>query len=455
MKNIMVLLVILLISPFHPTLKAQQRWNFRLQFINMGIGPVNTFLYLEENANTFTMHSAKNADRRILGFPKATLARTFKKMPKGGYLIQARNGRIVPQNTGTDSLYSTFIIPMIGVRPFAGIRTAGKITGALYADGKVVAQFTGYETDQSTRFDYTGLAQQLLDTTRRYIYDKSLLERRGWKKFERKLTKIAGKAADDAEMFFGVNMQCSALPFSHFNLILLSQAELNTLDEPSSGNITWKEIDPRTAYVEIKSFGGEAKEMDSIFLQIMEHPYHNLIVDLRDNPGGGIQAGLAFGKYTCPLELNAGYFVTNQFYANHQTNQNAALENLPATKSRTTMEFIQELKSSEGRKLVVSPGNTVFKARIYVLTSQKTASTCEPIVYALKSNKLATIVGEKTAGAMLSSSPFYLKDNFTLILPLADYYTVDNKRLDLLGVEPDIPIAADNALEHVLKMVNE
>lgn len=110
---------------------------------------------------------------------------------------------------------------------------------------------------------------------------------------------------------------------------------------------------------------------------------------------------------------------------------------------------------SEGRKLVVSPGNTVFKARIYVLTSQKTASTCEPIVYALKSNKLATIVGEKTAGAMLSSSPFYLKDNFTLILPLADYYTVDNKRLDLLGVEPDIPIAADNALEHVLKMVNE
>lgn len=66
---------------------------------------------------------------------------------------------------------------------------------------------------------------------------------------------------------------------------------------------------------------------------------------------------------------------------------------------------------------------------------------------------MATIVGEKTAGAMLSAAPFYLKDNYTLLIPLADYYTVGKKRLDKIGVEPDIKIDSDNALELVMQIL--
>jgi C-terminal processing protease CtpA/Prc len=72
----------------------------------------------------------------------------------------------------------------------------------------------------------------------------------------------------------------------------------------------------------------------------------------------------------------------------------------------------------------------------------------------MKSHKLATIVGEKTAGAMLSATPFTLTDNYTLILPIADYYTADKLRLDQVGVEPDIEVASDKALEHVIGLIN-
>jgi hypothetical protein len=342
---------------------------------------------------------------------------------------------------------------MLGIKPFEGVIKSGKITGELFDNGQVIARLSGIEINQSFRYDYTDLAQQIIDTTSKYIYDNSILEGHKWKKFEKKLTKIASIAVDDAEMFFGVNLLSPTLPFTHFYLLLSSQTNENLLMESASGNVLWKEIDDKTAYVDIKNFGGEAKEMDSVFLQILEHSYQNLIVDLRKNPGGGLQAGLAFGKYVCPKEINAGYFVTNKWFSKHKGDQNLEFDSFLAAKSKTTNEFIEELKSSEGKKLVFTPGNIVFKGNIYVLTSHNTASTCEPIVYALKSNKLATIVGEKTAGVMLSAAPFCLKDNYTLMLPLADYYTVDKLRLDQIGVEPNIKISSDKALEHVLKII--
>ncbi len=447
------LLTLILIINFNFALLAQQRWNITLEFTNNEIGPVNTILYLERDANSFTMHSTENADRRILGYPKATIARALKKMPKDGVLISVTNGRIVPQNREIDSLYSTFRIPMLGILSFKGVRATGKITGELYDNCQVKAKLSGNEINQSFSYDYIDLAQRIIDTTSKYIYDNSILEGHKWKKFEKKLTKIASIAVDDTEMFFGVNLLSPSLPFTHFLLLLSPMTNENLLTQSATGNVQWKEIDDKTAYVDITSFGGESKEMDSVFLQILEHSYQNLIIDLRKNPGGGLQGGLAFGKYVCPKEINAGYFVTNKWFSKHRGDQNPGFDSFQAAKSKTTDEFIKELKNSEGKKLIFTPGNIVFNGNIYVLTSHSTASTCEPIVNALKCNKLATIVGEKTAGAMLSAAPFYLKDNYSLLLPLADYYTVDKKRLDKIGVEPDIKIDSDKALEHVLKLL--
>ncbi len=449
-----ILAFIIIILPSF-VLYGQERWNFRLELIDNDFGPINTILFLDRDANTFTMHSTKNADRRILGFSKATIARILKKMPKGGVILMGTDGKIVPQNDETDSLYCIFRIPMIGIKPFRGIKKSDKITGELYDKDQAIAKLYGDQVDVSFKYDYTDLVQRIFDTTSKYIYDKSMLDGHKWKRFEKKLTKIGGKAVDDAEMFFGANMLSPSLPFSHFNLLLMPpQQGKNLIKESTSGNVFWKEIDTLTAYVEIKSFGGEAAEMDSVFLQVLKKAYKNLIVDLRNNPGGGLQAGLAFGNYVCTKEINAGYFVTNKWFSKHKGNPNLDFGSFPATQAKTTSQFIEELKNTEGKNLLFTPGKTVFIGNIYVLTSHNTASTCEPIVEALKINKIATIVGGRTAGVMLSAAPFYIKDNYTLLLPIADYYTADKKRLDQIGVEPDIKIAADKALEKVLEIIN-
>jgi len=455
MKNhIPQIVAIISIILYSAVADAQERWNFRLTLGENEFGPVNTILYLDRDATTFTMHSSQNGDKRILGYPKAILARATKKMNKGGVLLKMKDGKIIPQNAGTDSLYGIFSIPMVGVKRFKGIEKSGEITGALYDKDIPMATLTGARVDPGFNHNYNHLPQLIFDTTRKYLFDKTLLDGRKWRKFEHKTRKLAAKAVDDVELFFGVNMLSPKLPFSHFNLMIMSPQQSNDqLKATSSGNVVWRELTAATAYVEIKSFGGEAGEMDSVFRQVLQHNYKNLIVDLRNNPGGGLQAGIAFGKYVSHKEINAGYFVTNKWFSNPGNRLHPDFESLPATQSTTTSEFIEELKTTSGKKLVLNPGKDVFEGKIYLLTSHKTASTCEPIVYAMKTNKLATIVGEKTAGQMLSGTLIQLTDNYCLFLPIADYYTADKIRLDQVGVKPDIEIPADKALEHVLELI--
>lgn len=453
-KNIVVIKAIIIFLFYTNALDAQDRWNFQLILDDNEFGPVNTILYLDKDESTFTIQSTRNADVRILGCSKAIIARILKKMPKSGILLKMQDGKIIHLNEETDSLFGTFGIPMIGLKCFKGIEKSNIITGRLYDEGLPFASLKGVRIDNSFTYNYTDLVHKILDTTEKYLFDKSLLNGNKWRKFERKTTKLARKAIDDPEMFFGVALLSTKLPFSHFNLLLMSPQQNESLLKASSNNVVWKEINSQTVLIEIKSFGGEADEMDSVFMQILKHAYTNLIIDLRNNPGGGLQAGIALGKYLSNKEINAGYFVTNKWFSDFNNRQNPKFESLPATQATTTSEFIEELKNSNGKNLILKPGKDVFNGRIYVLTSHKTASTCEPIVYALKSNKLATIVGEKTAGAMLSAALIQLNESYCLFLPIADYYTADKKRLDQLGVKPDIEWSSEKAFEHVLDIIN-
>src|SRR5690606_31447505 len=109
---------------------------------------------------------------------------------------------------------------------------------------------------------------------------------------------------------------------------------------------------------------------------------------------------------------------------------------LPVAIPQTTAEFIEDLKSGEGAKLVFAkPDNKVFSGNLYILTNGNTGSTCEPLVYVLKHNKRATIIGENTAGAMLSASYFDISGKYKLVLPIADFYTYDGVRLEGVGVK--------------------
>ena len=54
---------------------------------------------------------------------------------------------------------------------------------------------------------------------------------------------------------------------------------------------------------------------------------------------------------------------------------------------------------------------------------------------------------------MLSSSKFIVDKNLTLKIPLNDYITYSGERIDKVGIEPDIEIESEKALEYTLNKI--
>lgn len=93
----------------------------------------------------------------------------------------------------------------------------------------------------------------------------------------------------------------------------------------------------------------------------------------------------------------------------------------------------------------------MFKGPVYVLTSERTASASEIATEALQYSGRAVIIGEKTAGEMLSQKVYDILGEFHLFLPVADYFSVKGDRVEGIGIEPDIAVGAKDALNIALQ----
>lgn len=94
-----------------------------------------------------------------------------------------------------------------------------------------------------------------------------------------------------------------------------------------------------------------------------------------------------------------------------------------------------------------------FNGNVYVLLSKKTASAAEMAAQALSGLDQVTLIGETTAGTMLSQKMYDI-DGFHLFLPIADYYTICGQRIEGTGVAPDITIDAKLAMEKALALAD-
>jgi len=81
-----------------------------------------------------------------------------------------------------------------------------------------------------------------------------------------------------------------------------------------------------------------------------------------------------------------------------------------------------------------------WRKPLFILINEGTRSGKEVVSYALQKRNRATLVGTRTAGAVLAGKPFLLSDRSLLYLAVGDF-RVDGKRLEGVGVSPDVEIA--------------
>lgn len=426
-------------------------WFLELQHNDIGV--VRTYMHFETDNGTFEAASRKNADKDILGGWKATLGRTFTSSFKQGSLLRIEKGIYVTRN---DTLHFAGILVsamgnynldgyIVNNQFYAALSNKSQgIKGRLKGNRKLVSQ---------PLEDYPALFSKAVSLTEQKIYNKDLLATTAWKDFVKDMRSVSGRVQDDLEMVFAFFYYSGKLPISHYALMQMPPAaspDKDNHEEDYKKQVTLEEKNRETVYMKITSFSGTASEMDSTFATILQKGYKNLIVDLRNNPGGSVEAGMAFATYLTDTPFYGGIFLTQQYFNKHKTLPTTADYNRFPHFSAANFDLIIEgIHNTEGLCLKVVPQENVYKGSLFILTNGKTASTCEPIVYGIKQQKRGIVVGSRTAGAMLNGEILPLQKDFKMVIPTADYYTADGYRIDQQGVAPDIEVKED-ALEYVL-----
>src|SRR5690606_15017423 len=81
-----------------------------------------------------------------------------------------------------------------------------------------------------------------------------------------------------------------------------------------------------------------------------------------------------------------------------------------------------------------------YTGPLAVLVGEGSASSSEILAHVLQHYRRATLIGRPTAGSVIASQYFRLRDGGELQLGTFDYRTLDGKRLEGQGVKPDIAV---------------
>src|SRR3989442_5791936 len=183
-----------------------------------------------------------------------------------------------------------------------------------------------------------------------------------------------------------------------------------------------------------------AHMLDTAFSHLRDST--RLIVDLRGNTGGGI-GGLRLMSYLTPGKTEVGYSRTRarreMGYAREKLPRFGRIPSHKATLFWLALRYGFIDKSI----LVVTEGlgPQRFHGRVVILVNEHTSSAGEMVAAFAEENKLATIVGTKTPGRLLSGTTFRVGSGYVLGLPVAAYLTWQGRLIEGKGVSPGVPVA--------------
>lgn len=149
-------------------------------------------------------------------------------------------------------------------------------------------------------------------------------------------------------------------------------------------------LNQEVGYVKINRFSYQTlSEFKDATESLIDKGAKKLIIDVRDNPGGSLNAVIGICKELLPNDRNIAY-----------------------TKGENEQEFYN------------SNGDGIFKdLKLTILINRNSASASEILAGALQDNDRATIIGRRTFGKGLVQSVITLKDQSRIHLTIARYYT--------------------------------
>lgn len=209
--------------------------------------------------------------------------------------------------------------------------------------------------------------------------------------------------------------------------------------------VTASTLEGEIAYLRVSLFQGKvgidfANELDTLFGGRFASA-KGLIIDLRGNPGGGI-GGLALMSYLTPEKVPVGYS-KNRKMAREDIHPSSlpVFDRVPRSRLAIpglALKFMSKTSvflSTEGL------GAKAYRGKVAILVNEHSTGAAEMVTQFAKENHLATIVGTKTPGRLVSRSGFKVGFGYTLVVPVAAYVSAKGRQIEGNGISPDVDVA--------------
>lgn len=167
-------------------------------------------------------------------------------------------------------------------------------------------------------------------------------------------------------------------------------------------------IDNKIAYITVDSFTGSLPDdFDKYIDELVSAGINDVIIDLRDNGGGDLNAAISVAKKLIP----SGLIGTLKEYKDGVVEENIYSENLNAPRFDTL-----------------------------VLVNENTASASEFLAMALQSRGRAKLMGTHTYGKGCMQSLIRTANGSGLKFTTGEYFSPKGERIHTVGLTPDLPV---------------
>lgn len=399
--------------------------------------------------------SRQGAAGEIVGGGTAALGRLLGKMPPHGALMAVTDGTV-----RAEALKGTLESPFLGRRQLVGTLAQDKIRAELRrANGGLAGTLDAVRDASDGPYrPYPALAAELTAALRDHLFDPALLQRPPWQRFTEELARRLATARDDLDVIGAFQALRPDLGTSHLELVRNPSLATRSLEEIVAGEQGVNPEDhvrlsfpaPGIAFLRVTKWDRGTGPIDRAFERIVSADTRALLLDVRANAGGDATSMAALG-HLIGEPVTIGAFLGPAWYRQHPHAPTAAeLATLPVLDTDASpLRLITDVRAGGGVVGKALPRTPRFQGPLYLLTDGGTASASEPLVHALRVSGRATVVGERTAGAMLLALPHALSDGWVAVVPEADFIAADGTRLEGRGVEPHVKCASDQVFLEV------
>jgi carboxyl-terminal processing protease len=309
--------------------------------------------------------------------------------------------------------------------------------------------------------DLLSLSGQIDSLIRKYHYNPSELEGDGYSLQVDKVEQIALNAESTDDFMNAFNESWQNGPFSHVRMTKAQQTaeEMATFLDGMDvgGNGVQLEFNDDVATLTVNTMMGQdtIEQIFDAYRQLQEQQSNFLIIDLRNNDGGAFAIRPLVG-HLVDEPTEGGFFVSQKWFASLDTlPSNEDVVDTAPWEGWSVKAFWQDVQDQGLMRLQYQPLAPHFNGQVFVLVSGQTFSAAEIAASALKSLPNVTLIGERTAGEVLSQSVYDIAPGYQLFLPIADYYSPKNVRIEGNGVPSDIETSSEMAMETALGIINE